>query len=145
MLTKTFKTMITLEKYVENKCEEAVKISCNRLLGTLQELIISEYYNKYDPVQYKRSFDFYRSAMVETLSPICGKVFMNPSEMNYINWDGLTQIIKANDGVHGGWATEESLTGHYWDEFLKYCEKNAIRILKEELKKQGLIIKKIET
>ena len=38
-MSKVFKTVVELENYVESACTKAVENACNRLLGTLQELI----------------------------------------------------------------------------------------------------------
>jgi hypothetical protein len=108
---------------------------------------MSEYYDSYDPTKYQRTFQFYESAMTEMLSKTCGQIFMNPDKMNYPfsgrgwSWDGATQIYEANQGSHGGWSTDESRKHRYWDSFEEYCEKNALKILKQELKSQGLEIK----
>lgn len=150
MAAKTFTTTVQLKNYLELACAKAVEAACNRLLGTLQELIMSEYYDEsvYKPTgRYNRTMQFYDSAMTELLSKTCGQIFMNPDKMNYPfsgygwSWDGAAQIFEANKGVHGGWSTEESKQHRYFDEFEKYCEKNAVRILKEELRKQGLNVK----
>ena len=147
MAQKVFKTMVSLENYIEKACEKAVENACNRLLGTLQELIMSEYYDEsvYQPTgQYKRTFQFYKSAMTEMLSKTCGQIFMNTDTMDYPfsgrgwSWDGATQIYEANQGIHGGWSTSESRQHRYWNEFEEYCDKHAIKILQEELKKQGI-------
>lgn len=148
MATKIFSTPIQLQKHLESLCEKAVETACNRLLGTLQEFIDSEYYNEsiFEPIKYNRTMQFYNSAMTEMLSKACGQIFMNPDKMDYPysgwgwSWDGETQIAEANKGVHGGWSTEKSKKHRYFDKFEKYCEKNAVRILKEELHKQGLNI-----
>ena len=136
-----YNSAASLQKAIESKCNKAVEITCNRLLGELQQLIDSEYYGKFDPEMYKRSYQFYESAMIKMLSTTCGEILMNPSAIHYDrNWDGLTQISAANEGVHGGYTTAESLSGHYWDSFIEYCSANAIPILKEELRAQGLPI-----
>lgn len=136
-----------MNKFLDTACNKAVENACNRLLGKLQELIMSEYYDSYDPTKYQRTFQFYESAMTEMLSTTCGQIFMNPDKMNYPftgrgwSWDGATQIYEANQGSHGGWSTDESRKHRYWDEFEAYAEKNALKILKQELKSQGLEIK----
>lgn len=141
-----FRTIAEMQKFLDTACNKAVEKSCNRLLGKLQELIISEYYDSYEPTQYKRTEQFYKSAMTEMLSETCGQIFMNPNKMNYPfsgrgwSWDGATQIYEANQGSHGGWSTDESRKHRYWDSFEEYCEKNAYQILREELIKQGVPI-----
>lgn len=150
MATKTFSTMVQLEGFIQSACTKAVKITCNRLLGKLQELIESEYYDAFEPREYSRTYQFYRSAMTEMLSQSVGMIFMNPDAMNYPfgdasygwAWSGQQQIEEANKGIHGGWVTEESVQHHYWDSFEDYCDKNAIKILKEELVKQRLKLSK---
>ena len=143
-MKKVFNSINELQSYLEKTCAIAVENTCNRLLGRLQNYIISEYYDAYDPSEYKRTMQFYRSAMTKMLSNTCGEIFMNPEQMNYPfsgrgwSWDGATQIFEANQGSHGGWTTEESVKHRYFYEFENYCEKNAIKILKEELKKQGI-------
>lgn len=145
-----FKTVTEMQKFLDVACNKAVENSCNRLLGKLQEFIMSEYYDEsvYEPTgKYQRTFQFYESAMTEMLSKTCGQIFMNPDKMNYPfsgrgwSWDGATQIYEANQGSHGGWFTDESRKHRYWDSFEEYCEKNALKILKQELKSQGLEIK----
>lgn len=149
-MAKAFKTTVELQNYMEKLCSKAVESACNRLLGTLQEFIMSEYYDEsvYEPTgKYHRTMQFYESAMTEMLTKTCGQIFMNPDKMHYPfsgygwSWDGATQIYEANQGSHGGWTTDESTKHRYWDEFEKYCEKHALKILKDELKKQGLNIK----
>jgi len=144
MATKTFTSFVQLEAMMNQCITQAVGITCNKLLAKLQELIELEYYNAYDTETYNRSYQFYKSAMTEMLSSTSGMIFMNPDAMDYPfsgrgwSWDGATQIIEANEGVHGGWSTTESLQHRYWDEFEIYCDKNALKILKQELVKQGL-------
>lgn len=140
-MSKTFSTTVSLKNYLESACNIAVQNACNRLLGTLQQLIDSEYYDVYDPVWYKRTYQFWESATVEMLSNTCGQIFMNPNAMHYTGWSGEEQIRAANLGIHGGIITDITVEHRYWDKFVEYCDKNAVRILKEELKKQGLSVK----
>ena len=140
-MSKTFTTVVSLKNYVETQCNIAVQNACNRLLGVLQQLIDSEYYDVYDPVWYERTDQFWRSATTKMLTEACGQIFMNPDEMHYNGWYGDEQIILANLGIHGGISTPTTLKHRYWDEFVRYCDDNAIKILKEELKKQGLSVK----
>lgn len=146
-MAKVFKTMVELQNYMQGACNKAVENACNRLLGVLQDFIMSEYYDSsvYETTgKYRRTMQFYNSAMTEMLSETCGKIFMNPDAMNYPfsgygwSWDGATQIYEANEGSHGGWTSEESIKHRYFDEFEKYCDKNAVNILREELAKQGI-------
>lgn len=141
-MSKTFSTTVSLKNYLESACEKAVRTACNRLLGMLQQMIDEEYYAVYDPVWYKRTYQFWESATAEMLSKTCGQIFMNPNAMNYgSGWSGMEQIQAANLGQHGGITTAITVEHRYWDKFMEYCDKNAVRILKEELKNQGLSVK----
>lgn len=137
METKTFTTMVQLEGYIKSACTKAVENACNRLLGTLQELIMSEYYNLFNPKEYKRTMQFYNSATTKMLDELTGEIFMDADSMDYgAFWEGQTQLYMADAGFHGSVYDYED--GHFWKEFIAYCEKNAKKILKEELVKQGL-------
>ena len=82
-MSKVFKTVVELENYVESACKKAVESACNRLLGTLQELIDTEYYDQFEPDRYIRSYDFWRSASTRMLNATCGEIFMDSPKMNY--------------------------------------------------------------
>lgn len=136
----TFKSYTALIAEINKRTEIAVENACNRLLGTLQEIIDTSYYDTFEPDFYRRSYQFWRSATTKMLSQNCGQVFMDKSAMNYGSyWDGECQLEFANRGYHG--TTEIQTEGRFWDEFSQYCEENAIRILKEELRKQKVPIK----
>ena len=140
MAQKVFTTMVSLEKYIESACEKAVENACNRLLGTLQELIDTEYYDQFEPDYYKRTYQFWKSATTKMLTKNCGEIFMDEDAMDYGSyWDGECQLQFASRGYHGTTAIQTE--GRFWDSFIDFCEKNASKILKEELVKQGLTIK----
>lgn len=139
-MPRTFTKMIDLENYVEAVCKKAVENTCNRLLGTLQELIDTEYYDQFEPDFYKRTYQFWESATAEMVTKTCGKVFMDESKMNYNDfWNGKKQLIYANQGFHG--SKNIQTEGRFWQSFIAFCKSNAENILKEELKKQGVSVK----
>lgn len=136
-MAKIFKTTVELQSYIQKVCAIAVENACNRLLGTLQELIDSEFYNQFEPNFYNRTYQFWRSATVKMLNSNMGEIFMDESAMNYGNyWDGECQLEFASRGYHGTTAIQTE--GRFWDSFSDYCEKNAVNILREELSKQGI-------
>lgn len=141
MAQKVFKAMVSLENYIESACEKAVENACNRLLGTLQQLIDTEYYDQFEPDYYKRTYRFWRSATTKMLSKNCGEIFMNEDAMDYVTyWDGELQLKFASRGYHGTTAIQTE--GRFWQVFIDFCEQNAVKILKEELIKQGINIKR---
>ena len=140
MAQKVFTTIVGLEKYIESACERAVQNACNRLLGTLQKLIDTEYYDQFEPDRYIRSYQFWRSATTKMLTKNCGEIFMDEDVMDYgAYWTGEKQLEYASQGYHGH--TDFQTEGRFWDSFIDYCEQNCSKILKEELIKQGLSIK----
>lgn len=139
---KTFTTIIELNNYLESACKKAIENACNRLLGTLQELIDSEFYDVFEPSYYERTYQFWKSATTRMLSKNCGEIFMDETAMNYNNfWTGEKQLYAANIGSHGGWTTDETRKHRFWDKFIEFCNEHAIETLKEELIKQGLNVR----
>lgn len=141
-MATVIKNINDLKKQVDLACGKAVKNACNRLLGTLQQLIDTEFYDVFIPDFYIRTYQFWESATTEMLSQTCGQVFMDKSKMNYNSyWSAERQLLAANIGSHGGIITDETKEHKFWEAFIDFCEKYAVDILKEELIKQGLKIK----
>lgn len=130
-------------KMINIVCSKAVDNACNRLLGSLQQIIDKEFYDVFDPEYYHRTYQFWRSATTKMLTQTCGQVFMDKSAMNYNNfWNGEKQVYAASIGSHGGWITDETKEHRFWEVFIELCEENCVDILLEELRKQGLNIQK---
>ena len=148
MATKTFTTLVQLEGFIQSACTKAVDNTCKLLLDKLQDFIMSEFYDIYDSETYSRTYQFYESAMTQMLSDSVGMIFMDANSMNYPfsgngwAWSGQQQLEAANIGSHGGWSTDESRQHRFWDAFEEYCDKNAIKILKQQLIAQGLKLSK---
>ena len=148
MATKTFTQFVQLEGFIEIACNKAVDNTCQLLLGKLQELIMSEFYDSYENETYSRTYQFYESAMTEMLSNSVGMIFMDANAMDYPfsgngwAWDGQQQLEAASKGIHGGYSTDESKKHRFWDAFEEYCDKNAIKTLKQQLIAQGLRLSK---
>lgn len=137
-----FKTYSALVAVMNNSINIAVQNACNRLLGKLQELIDTEFYDVFEPNYYKRTYQFWQSATTKMLNQNCGEIFMDASKMNYNSfWTGEKQLQAASIGSHGGYVTDETKQHRFWEEFIKYCDSHAVDILREELKKQGIITK----
>ena len=135
-----FKTYSALVSVMNKNINIAVENACNRLLGTLQELIDTEYYDQFEPDFYIRSYQFWRSATTKMLTQNCGEIFMDEKAMNYGNyWDGEIQLQFASRGYHGTTAIQTE--GRFWQSFIDFCEQNAVKILKEELRTTGINVK----
>ena len=135
-----YKTYSALVSAMNKNINIAVENACNRLLGTLQQLIDTEYYDQFEPDYYKRTYQFWRSATTKMLTQNCGEIFMDEDAMNYgTYWDGELQLQFASRGYHGTTAIQTE--GRFWQTFLDFCEQNAVSILKEELIKRGIKVK----
>lgn len=142
MAIKAFRTPVELKNYMQTLCDKAIENACNRLLGALQQIIDDEFYDTFTPSFYIRSYQFWRSATAKMFNQNLGSVYMDETAMNYNSfWTGEKQLLAASIGSHGGWVTDETKEHRFWEVFERYCEKNAVSILKDELKKVGLSIK----
>lgn len=143
---KTFTTMNELKNYLESACQKAIENAAERLLVVLQQYINDDYYNLYKPKLYKRTLQFYDSAVTNMLSSNTAEIKMDDTLMNYKNldgsdgtWTGIEQLYMAEAGFHGNVSIYRD--GHFWKDFETYCNEHAVDILREELIKQGLNIK----
>lgn len=137
-----YKTYSALVSAMNKNITISVENACNRLLGHLQQIIDSEFYDAFEPDFYNRTYQFWRSATTEMLNQNCGEVFMDKLAMNYNNfWTGEKQLYAASIGSHGGWITDTTASHQFWEVFLDFCENNALNILKEELRKQHINVK----
>lgn len=151
-MTKTFKTVVELEKYIQKAVNKAVNNASDRLLGTLQQYIDSDYYDLFEPEYYKRTNAFYNAAVSKVLDNNTAEIGLDDLYMSYQypanyklqdgsigHWTGKDQAYMADAGFHGNSSIYRD--GHFWSDFQEFCENNAINILKEELKKQGIQVK----
>ena len=139
-MARAFTSIVELQGAMEQCCTVAIQNACEILLAELQRLIRSEFYDQYTPSQYDRTDQFFNSAVKEMMTDLCGRVFMDAGRMNYLepHWTGEVQLEAANNSIHGGIHVNG---GRYWDSFINYCNKNALTILKQELRKQGLNVR----
>lgn len=137
-----YKTYSALVSAMNKNITIAVENACNRLLGSLQEIIDAEFYDVFEPDYYQRTYQFWRSATTKMLNQNCGEVFMDKAAMNYNSfWTGEKQLYAASIGSHGGLITNDTASHRFWEVFLDFCENNALNILKEELRKQHINVK----
>jgi len=137
MAVKTFTTMVQTENFIQSACTKAVEKASSRICDQLHYFIWDDYYALYDPIAYSRSYSFLESAMTRMLSPNSADIYMNADNMKYGDyWDGETQLYMADAGFHGNVGIWRE--GFFWKDFEKWCNENAIRILREELANQGI-------
>ena len=143
------KNMNDLKKQVDAACNKAVENAAKILLEKLQEYIDEDYYNLYYPERYIRTKEFYRSAVANMIGKSTATIgidelymsYQYPAKYAYLDgtaghWTGEDQVYMADAGYHGNFNIYRD--GHFWKDFEKYANENAIDILKTELRKQGL-------
>ena len=108
---------------------------------------LQEYYNSYDPVYYRRQFDFLRSAIkIEPKvkgNKVVAAVFIDTDYMdNYYNATGKEVASWANQGLHGG-KIEGNNTPHVWDDTIKNTVKNGelLKLAVDYLKEKGIDVR----
>ena len=147
-----------LVKQFTNGCGIAVKNTANRLLQELQKYIQVDYYDMYEPLYYTpRTYKFLNSAIAKMVGQTTASIGIDDAFFDYEyparyrllgsnnqpsgengHWTGEDQVYMADAGYHGN--VNIYRDGHFFKDFLDYCNENAIPILKEELRKQKIEI-----
>lgn len=150
MCAKIFTSMVDIETYIGNKCSIAIKNTAIKLQEKLKEYINEDYYELYSPSIYDRTYKFLNSATHKMLNENYAEVGFFEDYLNYNypsrytskssnyegHWTGEDQLYAADAGIHGNVSIQTD--GHFFKDFIQYCNENAINILREELKKQGI-------
>ena len=137
-----------------NQLQKALMPTMVKMTDTLAERVyetlnyfLQEYYNSYDPVYYRRQFDFLRSAIkVEPRvkgSKVVAAVYIDTDHMdNYYNATGKEVVSWANQGLHGG-KIEGNNTPHVWDDTLKNTVENGelLKLAVDYLKGKGIDVR----
>ncbi len=113
-----------------NNMDELAKALQPVMMGMVDELaervyqtlnhFLQEYYKSYDPVYYRRQYDFLRSAVkVEPKvkgNKVVASVYIDTDSMDdYYNATGEQVALWANKGLHGGKISGNN-TPHVWDD-----------------------------
>lgn len=140
MATRTFTTTVQFQKMIEPMITKALMSTARILVEKLRESIDSQYYNDPDfyPNIYQRTYKFLDSASYQLIGKNMAEIFIDTDMMNYKNGFDADQVVEwAGQSMHGAeyYQTE---TEDFWSVFENFCEENAIKILRQELQKQGL-------
>ena len=108
---------------------------------------LQEYYNSYDPVYYRRSYDFLHSA-IKTEAKVVGNkvvasVYIDTDSMdNYYEATGEEVATWANQGTHGG-TIRGNNTPHVWDDTMRETVDNGelLRLAIAYLKSKGFSVR----
>ena len=110
------KNMKELNKALQPVMKGMVDKMAERVYETLN-YFLQEYYDSYDPVYYRRSYDFLHSAVKVDAHPYKGgakaSVYIDYESMNnYVDATGFEVATFANTGTHGGLSVNHK--PHVW-------------------------------
>lgn len=145
-MAKHISNMDELQKALQPVMMGMVDELAERVYETLN-YFLQEYYNSYDPVFYRRQFDFLRSAVkVEPRTvgnKVVASVYIDTDSMdNYYNATGLQVASWANQGLHGGLDTGDN-TPRVWDETMDATVNNGelLKLAIQYLRRRGIQVR----
>ena len=140
------KNMKELNKALQPVMKGMVDKMAERVYEILNYFLY-EYYDSYDPVYYRRLYDFLHS-VVRTEAKVVGNkvvasVYIDTHSMNnYYEATGVQVAQWANQGLHGGLDTNSN-TPHVWDDTMRETIENGelLRLALEYLKSKGFSVR----
>ena len=140
------KNMKELNKALQPVMKGMVDKMAERVEQTLN-YFLQEYYNSYNPVYYRRLYDFLHSA-IKTEAKVVGNkvvasVYIDTDSMdNYYEATGEEVATWANQGTHGG-TIQGNNTPHVWDDTMRETVDNGelLKLAIEYLKSHGISIR----
>lgn len=142
-MATVIKTTIQLEQAMSIKIHAAIEIVSRRMTEELKSYIREDFYNRYSPKFYDRTYSFLNSPKYNLLSDTSSIIFVDTDVMHYLCGEyGITGediAWLASKGYHG--TTDIFREGYFWEDFLEWANRNVPNLLRTELKKQGLMVK----
>lgn len=138
-MTKTFTSNIQIQNFLESACEKAVQETAKIVRDKLEQFINEDFYSTYKPLFYDRTYMFLKSPKFNLLDSKTAEVFIDTDVMHYLGISGEDVANLASYGFHG--SIDIFRPGFYWTDFINWCDENVRRLIKENLKKQGLQVK----
>lgn len=134
------RTYSALVNEINRRITIAIENVSKKMVEQLRFYLIDDFYNMYEPVQYKRTNQLRDDApSYEMLSKNMAKIFIDSDKLNYRDATGYEVANMASLGFHGN--INIFRHGFYWTDFIDWSNKNVPKILKDELKQQGLNVK----
>lgn len=138
--------MDELAKALQPVMKGMVDELAERVYQTLNHFL-QEYYNSYDPVYYRRQYDFLRSAVKVDAkikgNKVVASVYIDTDSMDdYYNATGEQVATWANQGTHGGKILGNN-TPHVWDDTIDETVKNGelLKLAIQYLKSKGFSVR----
>ena len=145
-MTKVINNMNDLAIALQPTLNKMVEGMAQRVYETLN-FFLQRYYDSYDPVFYRRQYDFLRSGFKVDARIVRGKavasVYIDTDYMsNYYGVSGEQATTWANEGLHGG-KNLGTNTPHVWDVTMANTVDNGalVRDAVAYLRSQGYIVR----
>ena len=145
-MTKVINNMNDLAIALQPTLKKMVDGMAQRVYETLN-FFLQRYYDSYDPVFYRRQYDFLRSGFKVDARIVRGKavasVYIDTDYMsNYYGVSGEQATTWANEGLHGGKNLGIN-TPHVWDVTMANTVDNGalVRDAVAYLRSQGYIVR----
>lgn len=145
-MTKVINNMNDLAIALQSTLKKMVDGMAQRVYETLN-FFLQRYYDSYDPVFYRRQYDFLRSGFKVDARIVRGKavasVYIDTDYMsNYYGVSGEQATTWANEGLHGG-KNLGTNTPHVWDVTMANTVDNGalVRDAVAYLRSQGYIVR----
>lgn len=139
--------MNDLNKIVESRIQQALKMTQNDIYKIIQEHIIN-YYHEFTPAMYQRTWKFLNSLIkTEIVKSANGLSCSVELDKNYLSYrydggeTGMKVATYANQRSHGGIYDDDF--GQFWNDAMQDLgfEPGIISIMKENLRKCGVPVK----
>lgn len=156
-------SMQQLEKEISRKMKVAVEILTKKIYRTLMDFIDEDIYGSYVPKVYQRTYEFRNKAwdsyVYDFSGEIAGFIVYNPEAMSYNpekyqhgseysdRRQSLAEILNRGEDWSGwdwgrpGRGEDSVYPKPFWDDTLKFLEKNWKKMAKQAFKEAGLQIK----
>lgn len=138
-MSNVFSTHVDIQKGIENACENALIDVSNHYVSELENYIKEDFYNVYKPKIYNRTYSFLKSPATKMLSGQCAEVYINTDVMHYLGISGEDVAYLASKGYHG--SEDIFREGYFWEDFITYVNISFPTLMKQALKRQGLVVK----
>ncbi len=145
-MAKYISNMKELNKALQPVMMGMVDKMAERVEQTLN-YFLQKYYDSYDPVYYRRTYDFLHSA-IKTEAKVIGNkvvasVYIDTDSMdNYYEATGEEVAAWANQGTHGG-TIQGNNTPHVWDDTMRETIENGelLKLAMDYLKSKGFSVR----
>lgn len=137
-----YKTMEQLQAALNKSISIAVEKTAKEAEDMLKKCVNEQYYKDpgFYPNVYERTETFLYSVAMTTINNKAD-IYIDINGMHYKNGFSPWQVVSwASESKHGA-EYYQTGTEDFWSRFIDWCNENLIKILKENIQKQGIRFK----